>query len=52
MGIRDGLVIQDEGAIDSYLKDKVFLRKKAQSAATMKASVINLGYALAKLQNK
>lgn len=48
LGIREGLVIQDEGAIDSYLKDKGFTQK-AQSAATMKASVINLGYALAKI---
>ncbi len=48
LGIQDGLIIQDEGAIDDYLKDKGFTQK-AQSAATMKASVINLGYALAKI---
>ena len=47
-GIKDGLVIKDEGVIDQYLKDKGFTGK-AQSAATMKASVINLGYALAKI---
>jgi len=47
-GIKDGLVIKDEGVIDQYLKDKGFT-EKAQSAATMKASVINLGYALAKI---
>ena len=48
LGIKDGLVIENEGAIDKYLKDKGFT-EKAQSAATMKASVINLGYALAKI---
>jgi len=47
-GIKDGLVIKDEGVIDQYLKDKGFT-EKAKSAATMKASVINLGYALAKI---
>jgi len=47
-GIKEGLVIKDEGVIDQYLKDKGFT-EKAQSAATMKASVINLGYALAKI---
>jgi len=48
LGIKDGLVIENESAIDKYLKDKGFT-EKAQSAATMKASVINLGYALAKI---
>ena len=48
LGIKDGLVIENEGAIDKYLKDKGFT-EKAESAATMKASVINLGYALAKI---
>ena len=48
LNIKDGLVIEDEGVIDKYLKDKGFT-EKAQSAATMKASVINLGYALAKI---
>ena len=48
LGIKDGLVIENEGTIDKYLKDKGFT-EKAQSAATMKASVINLGYALAKI---
>ena len=47
-GIKEGLVIKDEGVIDQYLKDKGFT-EKAKSAATMKASVINLGYALAKI---
>jgi len=48
LGIRDGLVIKDEGVIDQYLKDKGFTQK-ASDFATMKGSVINLGYALAKI---
>ena len=48
LGIRDGLVIKDESVIDQYLKDKGFAQK-ASDFATMKGSVINLGYALAKI---
>ena len=48
LGIKEGLVIKDQSVIDNYLKEKGFT-EKAQSAATMKASVINLGYALAKI---
>ena len=48
LGIKDGLVIEDEGAIDRYMKDKGFT-EKASDFATMKSSVINLGYALAKI---
>ena len=48
LGVKDGLVIENQGTIDKYLKDKGFT-EKAQSAATMRASVINLGYALAKI---
>jgi hypothetical protein len=48
LGIKEGLVIKNEGVIDNFLKEKGFT-EKATSAATMKASVINLGYALAKI---
>ena len=48
LGIKEGLVIKDEGVIDNFLKENGFT-EKATSAATMKASVINLGYALAKI---
>ena len=48
LGVKEGLVIKDEGAIDKFLKDKGFT-EKAASYGTMKGSVINLGYALAKI---
>ena len=48
LGIKEGLVIKNEGAIDNFLKEKGFT-EKASSYATMKGSVINLGYALAKI---
>jgi len=48
LGVKDGLVIENDGAIDKYLEEKGFT-EKASSYATMKGSVINLGYALAKI---
>ena len=48
LGVKEGLVIKDEGAIDKFLNDKGFT-EKAASYGTMKGSVINLGYALAKI---
>ncbi len=48
LGVRDGLVIEDDGVINKYLKDKGFT-EKASDFAQMKSSVINLGYALAKI---
>ena len=47
-GIKKGLVIEDEGAIDKFLKDKG-VAEKASDFAKMRSSVINLGYALAKI---
>lgn len=49
LGIKKGLQIQDESKIDAYLKSKG-VTKNAANYATMKSSVINLGYALAKIQ--
>jgi hypothetical protein len=48
LGVRDGLVIEDDSVINKYLKDKGFT-EKASDFAQMKSSVINLGYALAKI---
>ena len=48
LGVRDGLVIKDESVIDNYLKSKGFT-ERASDFAKMKGSVINLGYALAKI---
>lgn len=48
LGVRDTLEIENTEAIDNYLESKGFT-KAAQNFATMKGSVINLGYALAKI---
>ena len=48
LGVRDGLEIKDDSVINKYLKDKGFT-EKASDFARMKSSVINLGYALAKI---
>jgi hypothetical protein len=48
LGVRDTLQIENTEAIDNYLESKGFT-KAAQNYATMKGSVINLGYALAKI---
>ena len=48
LGVRDTLQIENTEAIDNYLESKGFT-KAAQNFATMKGSVINLGYALAKI---
>ena len=49
LGVKDTLVIEDSEAIDKYLESKGFTQKAA-NYATMKGSVINLGYILAKLK--
>jgi hypothetical protein len=48
LGVKDTLKIENTEAIDNYLKSKGFT-KAAQNYATMKGSVINVGYALAKI---
>jgi len=48
LGVKDTLQIENTEAIDNYLESKGFT-KAAQNYATMKGSVINLGYALAKI---
>ena len=48
LDVRDGLEIKDDSVINKYLKDKGFT-EKASDFARMKSSVINLGYALAKI---
>lgn len=48
LGVKDTLQIENTEAIDNYLESKGFT-KAAQNFATMKGSVINLGYALAKI---
>ena len=48
LGVKDTLQIENTEAIDKYLESKGFT-KAAQNFATMKGSVINLGYALAKI---
>ena len=48
LGVKDTLKIENTEAIDNYLKTKGFT-KAAQNYATMKGSVINVGYALAKI---
>jgi len=48
LGVKDTLVIEDAEAIDEYLKSKGFT-EGAKNYATMKSSVTNLGYALAKI---
>ncbi|BAQ88762.1 hypothetical protein [uncultured Mediterranean phage uvMED] len=48
LGVKDTLVIEDTEAIDKYLKSKGFT-EGAKNYATMKSSVTNLGYALAKI---
>ena len=49
MDIKETLEIKDSGAIDKYLESKGFTQKAA-NYATMKGSVINLGYILAKMK--
>ena len=48
LGVKDTLVIENPERLDNYLKSKGFT-KAAQNYATMKGSVTNLGYALAKV---
>ena len=47
-GVKDTLKIENTEALDNYLNKKGFT-KAAQNYATMKGSVINVGYALAKI---
>jgi len=48
LGVKDTLKIENTEALDNYLKSKGFT-KAAQNYATMKSSVTNVGYALAKI---
>ena len=48
LGVKDTLKIENTEALDNYLKSKGFT-KAAQNYATMKGSVTNVGYALAKI---
>jgi len=48
LGVKNTLIIEDTEAIDKYLKSKGFT-EGAKNYATMKSSVTNLGYALAKI---
>ena len=48
LGVKDTLKIENTETLDNYLKSKGFT-KAAQNYATMKGSVTNVGYALAKI---
>jgi hypothetical protein len=48
LGVKDTLKIENTETLDNYLKSKGFT-KAAQNYATMKGSVTNVGYSLAKI---